>query len=365
MLSASDALRERRLSFLLTLGLTANILEAALPVPLFLPWLKPGIANAFTLAAIYIYGFSGGFAIAIMRTLIAGFLTGQPFTSIVIGGSGGLFAALIMSLLHFIGTKKKLITLYGISMAGSAVHSMTQLFVVNLLFIKNDIVLWQYPLLGPASIITGIITGGIAKKIVDLIESAPLNETAPPEFNHSSRTAPIRFVAVILLSVIAMTILDKLNWQALASLLFLSLSLFKEPCKSRLILIRIFPLMAITFLLNLATESGRYINGIPPFTYEGLYKGAFFVFRIITISSLSILLIRARDIESLLFVTGIKLKVFAPYSRIGLRTIRAIPAVTAIFRDEYSQIKKMPLRQRLSSIITIIENMTARLLASH
>ncbi|MBL8029183.1 MAG: Gx transporter family protein, partial [Fibrobacteres bacterium] len=248
-LSNENQLRERRLASLLTLAVAVNILELAIPAPPFLPWLKPGLANAFTLAAIALYGIRGGITVTVLRTLLGGFIGGQPFTSIVIGGTAGLTATIAMSLLHALTYKRGILSLFGISMSGALIHSVTQIAVVNLLFVQNTILFWQFPLLGPASIITGAVTALLAYKTLDIIAKSDLSPDNVIEKGEAGFSGLSRFFAVIALSVLLFFVFSVKIQLLLSALLIILIILFRRN-KGYLLLMRLIPLVLITALLN-------------------------------------------------------------------------------------------------------------------
>jgi heptaprenyl diphosphate synthase len=358
---SSNNLKERHLAALLTLAVTVNILELAIPAPPFLPWLKPGLANSFTLAAIAMYGINGGLTITILRILIAGFLSGQPFTSILIGGSGGLASTLAMSSLYYIAARRNLVSLFGISMIGAIIHSSTQILIVNILFVQNTIIFWQFPLLGPASIVTGVLTASIAyKTIITLqnIEYPPLPEL---NFYSSSSTSILRFVSALTLATVLLFV-DTLKFQIAITILLITLSLILRRRKLMLLLVKIIPLVFLTAGINLFTEPGIYIFSFGFITYSGAAKAALLSSRLLNIMAISIILVRAEDISWLLNTTGEKVSILLPSCRVGLRSLQNIPVITSIFRDKYQILKGIPLYKKPSAIYRYISNSIERLL---
>jgi hypothetical protein len=307
------------------------------------------------------YGFSGGITITILRTIIAGFLSGQPFTSLLIGGSGGIAAALSMSLLYHLLGKRNLVSLFGISMVGAAIHSTTQIAVVNLIFVQNNILFWQFPLLGPASIITGAITASIAYKTVSVLRNIELSPSSPLIEFSSTNISILRIIATFFIASVFLLV-DRLHIHIYLMLALLVLAFAIRRNKMTLLFWRIFPLVLLTSGINLLTEPGRYIFSFCIITYEGLAKAALLGSRLINIMAISIILIRPDDISMLLRTTGRKLPFLISPCRVGLRTLQNIPTITAIFREEYQKQKGSPLYKKPVTIYRYLSNSMERLL---
>jgi heptaprenyl diphosphate synthase len=108
-----------------------QVIEA--PLPRFLPWLKPGLANALVLFALVRRSWAFGTGIVLVRTLLAGTVLGivfaPPFWLSLVGG---LAAAGVMGLgLRLAGG---LFGLAGISVLGAVANNLAQLSLVEAYF---------------------------------------------------------------------------------------------------------------------------------------------------------------------------------------------------------------------------------------
>ncbi len=356
--------KERHIAFLLTMAIAANILELLVPVPPFLPWLKPGFANAFTLSAIHFYGFGGGATVTILRTIIAGFITGQPITSVVIGGSGGIAATIIMAFLHQMLFNRGLVSLIGVSIAGAFTHSTIQIAVVNFIFVQNELILWQYPLLGPASIVTGTITALIANGVIAQIRAIPLSANFSMHVT-GRNSNPVPFFRLFTVCVLSCLFLvsDKLLINMAAAIAMALFLLFMRRERLKYAILRVLPLITVTILVNMITESGRYvIPAVPLFTYEGISKGFMLAMRLVNIVFASALFINSSDVESILLSIRKKIPFLYSFSRTGELAIQVLPRVSNIYKDELIVLRNVPLRQKISATRKFLFSTTEKLL---
>lgn len=337
------------LSLLLALAVCANILELFLPSVPFLPWLKPGLANAFTLAAILLAGPGAGLAVALLRSLISGVISGVPATSLLIGGSGGLVSALGMGALFAISGKRGVFSPIGLAVAGAFLHNLTQLAVVYLLFVRNAYVFWQLPLLGPVAVVTGIVTGLLAAVTADFVSRRealirPPNLPAGPA--GPALPAALKMLLLILAGA-AVFAIPSLPVQALFSTSAVT-ALFLTGRKSRaILLLRFLPLLILTLVLNALTLPGHYVAAIPFLTKEGLSTGAFYALRTINLIGISFFLFTQADLIALLTAMGKRLRVTALLAEVGISAIRLLPSVTAILKDFYLKAPSNGLFSRL------------------
>lgn len=110
------------LALFVSLSLVFSFVEAMLPMPL--PGMKLGAANAFALTALVLYGPKEAFAVTIMRVLLAWLLTGNSF-SLLCGLTGGFLSTSAMALIY---TKfSELFSLPWISVAGAWAFNVGQL----------------------------------------------------------------------------------------------------------------------------------------------------------------------------------------------------------------------------------------------
>lgn len=353
---------EALMAFLLTLGVCANLLEFLLPAPPFLPWLKPGFANAFTMAAIVFGGPVAGVQLALLRSLIAAAMSGLPLTSLCLSGAGGLVSAAVMGSLWQALGKRGWLSLLGLGMAGAFTHTLTQLGVIYLLFVKNGYVFWQLPVLGPMAVVTGSLTGLLAHATVRFIRTHEnaLNNESPPIIPAGHAGRSLAKLGFLFLLSIAIFLIHGLVWQAVMAPLLLVL-LGTRRRRMVAVLLRFLPLLLLTFLINAFTEPGRLVPLFPWVTFDGLEKGAFLLLRLVNLIALSLNLFQLDDLTALLGFAEKRFPASGPWARVAIRGIAGIPATTTAFHDA---LKDAPegLGKRVRHVWTVFPGTLEKLL---
>ncbi|MFH1415219.1 MAG: Gx transporter family protein [Elusimicrobiota bacterium] len=139
-----------------------NIAESFIPMPL--PWMKLGLANMITLIALITMGRSFAVSLAVGRVFVSSILLGTLFSpAFYLSISGAVVSALFMALIYRPLGK---LSPVGVSVVGAVIHSVTQLSVVMLLFIRHPGISAILPLIMVSSVAAGLINGYLAVKIV-------------------------------------------------------------------------------------------------------------------------------------------------------------------------------------------------------
>lgn len=141
------------LAIIISQALVLHYLEHFIP-PLA-PGAKLGLANIMTIVTLALFGFKEAMAVVVIRSVAGPLLGGSP-TAILYSLTGGVFSALIMSLLY---RHRRFFSLLGISTAGAVFHNLGQLLVASVLFGTFGILFTYLPLLMAASIVTGNFVG--------------------------------------------------------------------------------------------------------------------------------------------------------------------------------------------------------------
>ncbi|MCD4796102.1 MAG: Gx transporter family protein [Candidatus Cloacimonetes bacterium] len=152
-----------RLAFFTAFAVTIYIVESFIPKPF--PFMRIGLANILILIILLSDGFKSALIVSFSKTIIGGFFTGTflgPTTLLSL--SGGIFSLIIMFI--FIRSKVQF-SIIGISILGATAHNFAQISIVRLILIKQNTIFYLTPLLVLMGIVTGIITGFIAKKIME------------------------------------------------------------------------------------------------------------------------------------------------------------------------------------------------------
>jgi len=111
---------------LVLLAIGAGVIENIIPRPI--PFIKPGLANVITVAAIARYGFWTGLRVNILRSTGAALVIGTIATpTYLLSLIGGIASALLM------GSVKKILSVTGMSVAGSLGSLSAQLLTASVL----------------------------------------------------------------------------------------------------------------------------------------------------------------------------------------------------------------------------------------
>ena len=129
---------------------------------------KLGLANIMTLVILSLYGERDAFVIVILRVLLVGLLRGSlgnPGFFLSLGG--GLTAYLMM----VIFMRLKVFSIISVSVMGSLGHSVGQIVVAIIILSTNEL-LYYFPFLFIIAIPTGIFTGSVAKKFIEITKNS-------------------------------------------------------------------------------------------------------------------------------------------------------------------------------------------------
>ena len=148
---------------LASLALIASYVESLVPLPVPVPGIRLGLANAVVLAVLELFGFREAFLVSVVRILLSGFLFGN-LSSIFYSLGGGLLSLLLMNLLY----KKGSFGTLGISMAGGVAHNFGQLLVASPA-VQNLSLFYYFPVLLGAGVLTGAVIGILDGEILKRI----------------------------------------------------------------------------------------------------------------------------------------------------------------------------------------------------
>ncbi len=146
--------RTVRLSLLIGLGLILFLFESLIPRPL--PWMKPGLAHIATLLALYLFGDWEALLVVVFRVIAGSLILGTLFNpAFVLAISGGIAATL--SMIYGKRFFSNIFSIYGISILGALVHSLTQLGLVNFLLVHRLELFYLIPIMALTSVIAGFV----------------------------------------------------------------------------------------------------------------------------------------------------------------------------------------------------------------
>ncbi len=149
------------MSILIAIAIALSVIDSF--IPSFIPGFKLGLANIVILIVLYTLGIKEAIIVNLIRVYLAALLRGTIFN---IGFMMSLAGA-ILSLLVMIAIKvlAKRISILTVSITGAVFHSLGQILVAVMYF-ESANMFYYLPILGISSIVTGIIMGIIAKKII-------------------------------------------------------------------------------------------------------------------------------------------------------------------------------------------------------
>lgn len=145
---------------LVALAFIFSYLESLFPVLIPVPGIKLGLANLVTLIALYTMGEKAGFFVSVLRILLSG-LTFGGFFPMIYSFAGGTVSFLGMVFLK----NKKRISLYGVSIAGGALHNLGQI-VVAAFVLQSSSIFTYLGILLPVGVLTGGLIGVVASKVL-------------------------------------------------------------------------------------------------------------------------------------------------------------------------------------------------------
>lgn len=147
----------------LALALVVSYIEVLIPIPIGIPGVKIGLANAIVMVLLFFSTWQRTLIISIMRIFLVGFLFGNPMT-IAYSLAGGILSLLVMLLLKKIHG----FSTVGISVGGGVAHNIGQLSVAVLLM-ENARIYYYAPVLlitgTIAGVVIGVLTGILVKKL--------------------------------------------------------------------------------------------------------------------------------------------------------------------------------------------------------
>ncbi len=146
--------------------------ETLIPRPL--PWFKPGLAHVATLIALYGYGNRAALIVVVARIILGALILGVLFNpAFMLSFSGGITSTLFMA--FFKQYFSKIFSIFGISIIGAVVHTLTQLFLVALLIVQKIEIFYLMPMMILSSIFTGFVVAFVSYLIISKIKIVTLN----------------------------------------------------------------------------------------------------------------------------------------------------------------------------------------------
>ncbi len=149
---------------LIALALVLSYLESFIPVFVFVPGMKIGLANIVTVIALFTLGIKDTVIISLGRIFLSGVLFGN-ITTIIYSIAGAAVSLLFMILVK----RLKIFSVTGISIIGGITHNLGQIMVAAIL-LSNARIFYYMLILVIAGTFAGIVTGILAKTVMERVD---------------------------------------------------------------------------------------------------------------------------------------------------------------------------------------------------
>lgn len=157
-------------SMLTTLSLITFLIENLFP-PLIIPGAKLGLANAFSFAALIIYGPIDAFAVVVVRSLLGAIFAGNV-SAIMYSFTGGIAAMSVSALLMYLVYPGVSIT--AVSVLSAVIHNLTQNAVFAVIAGSSFVFVYA-PYLAMIGVVSGAVVGTV---ITLLFKKIPIRQFA-------------------------------------------------------------------------------------------------------------------------------------------------------------------------------------------
>lgn len=151
-------------ALLTALAMIFGYVEALIPFGFGIPGVKLGLANIVIVLALYILPACQVFAIQLMRIVLVSFLFGN-LSMMLYSLAGGMLSLVVMLLLN----RRDVFSITGVSIAGGVSHNIGQLIVAALV-VQNLKIMFFFPIMIMAGLITGCLIGVLACRIKPVLD---------------------------------------------------------------------------------------------------------------------------------------------------------------------------------------------------
>ena len=153
-------------ALMVALAMILSYLEAMIPFSFGIPGIKLGLANLVVLTALYLFGPAQALLISVVRIFLISITFGS-MAALVYSLAGGILSFVVMLILSRI----KGFSVIGVSVAGGVSHNIGQLIAAALV-VANLNLLFYFPVLLAAGVITGLLIGIAVKAILPALQKA-------------------------------------------------------------------------------------------------------------------------------------------------------------------------------------------------
>lgn len=164
--------RTQKMLFIAIISSIAVVLsyfERFIPLPVFVPGMKLGLANTMTVAALYYFNKKDVFTIVIIRVFVSLLILGNVM-GFIYSLAGGLLSFIGMSLL--LRFFQNWVSPIGVSVLGAFLHNVAQLTVLAIVMNSINVSISYSPIIIFTSLATGFFVGLTA----ELLKNNILNQ---------------------------------------------------------------------------------------------------------------------------------------------------------------------------------------------
>lgn len=138
---------------LIALAMVFSFVEAMIPIPVFVPGMKLGLANLVTIVGLYLVGIPGTVCVTLLRVVLVGLSFGNPY-SMIYGLSGSFLSLFVMAA----AKKYQWFSQVGISVLGGVFHNIGQITFAAVI-VHTPGLFYYLPALLTAGCIAGVVIG--------------------------------------------------------------------------------------------------------------------------------------------------------------------------------------------------------------
>ncbi len=149
-----------KIGIFVALAMIFSYIEVLIPFSFGIPGVKLGIANIVVVTALYLMTPGEAFMISMVRIFLMGILFGNG-VSLLYSFAGAILSFLVMYLFR----KRNWFSVIGVSVLGGVFHNLGQILSAAFV-IRSEKILYYFPVLLLAGVITGAVIGFLSEKIV-------------------------------------------------------------------------------------------------------------------------------------------------------------------------------------------------------
>jgi len=155
---------------LTSLMLVLGLIERQFPLPVGIPGIKLGLANSVLLYGVYMLGIRQTVILMILKTLMGWFIYSN-MSAMLYSFAGGALSVLAMVLISRI----KGMSVIGASVGGAVCFNIGQVLMAVILLHTPQLIFSYLPVLMVSGVITGVLTGFVAKLVMRHLSSMKRN----------------------------------------------------------------------------------------------------------------------------------------------------------------------------------------------